>query len=103
MGLKPAPDELVLGQVRDWNEELQTARELPSDTVTNKIFRERSLYKVCYIVHYCIVSNYPIACIDLVHWYGETIDYHDPYIQQCLEASLQLFQFFTYLYMYLCF
>ena len=46
MGLKPAPDELVLGQVRDWNEELQTARELPSDTVTNKIFRERSLYKV---------------------------------------------------------
>ena len=57
MGLKPAPDELVLGQVRDWNEELQTARELPSDTVTNKIFRERSLYKVCYIVHCCTDSK----------------------------------------------
>lgn len=46
MGLKPIPDELVLGQLRDWNEELQTARELPSDTVVNKIFRERSLFKI---------------------------------------------------------
>ena len=46
MGLKPLPDELVLGQFRDWNEELQTARELPSDTVGAKVFKERSLFKV---------------------------------------------------------
>ncbi len=46
MGLKPLPDELVLGQFRDWNEELQTARELPSDTVGAKVFQERSLFKV---------------------------------------------------------
>ena len=60
MGLKPAPDELVLGQVRDWNEELQTARELPSDTVTNKIFRERSLYKVCCIAH-CYTVTFTVT------------------------------------------
>ena len=65
MGLKPAPDELVLGQVRDWNEELQTARELPSDTVTNKIFRERSLYKVCYIVHCRTVSKYHLLSLNM--------------------------------------
>ena len=46
MGLKPISDELVLGQLRDWNEELQLARELPSDTVAAKVYRERTLFKV---------------------------------------------------------
>lgn len=50
MGLKPMPDELVLGQFRDWNEELQTARELPTESVTDKVFKERSLFKVSFFL-----------------------------------------------------
>jgi len=45
-GLKPPSEEMVLGQVRDWNEDLQTARELPADTLPDKIFKERILLKV---------------------------------------------------------
>jgi protein TIF31 len=32
--------------LRDWNEEFQTTRELPSDSITDKIFRERLTSKV---------------------------------------------------------
>ena len=46
VSLKGAPDELLLGQLRDWNEELQLARELPSDTDQQKAFRDRTLFKV---------------------------------------------------------
>ena len=54
LGLRAVPDEVVLGQMRDWNEELQTARELPTDTPANKVFRDRTLFKVpqlCYIAY----------------------------------------------------
>ena len=44
--LKAAPDELILGQLRDWNEEIQMARELPTDTAQLKLFRDRHLFKV---------------------------------------------------------
>ena len=44
--LKGAPDELLLGQLRDWNEELQLARELPADTDQQRVFRDRTLFKV---------------------------------------------------------
>ncbi len=57
MGLKPLPDELVLGQFRDWNEELQTARELPSDTVGAKVFQERSLFKVSRLKFVVVVDR----------------------------------------------
>ena len=46
MQLKAAPDEVVMGQMRDWNEELQAARELPVDTPQLKVFRDRTIYKV---------------------------------------------------------
>ncbi|KAK2066566.1 hypothetical protein P8C59_000371 [Phyllachora maydis] len=32
--------------LRDWNEEIQTARELPKDTVQDRVFRERLLAKI---------------------------------------------------------
>ena len=44
--LKAAPDEVIMGQMRDWNEELQTARELPVHNPQLKLFRDRTLYKV---------------------------------------------------------
>ena len=37
---------LVLGQLRDWNEELQTTRELPRTSEAEAIFRERAMFKV---------------------------------------------------------
>ena len=46
LGLRAVPDEVVLGQMRDWNEELQTARELPTDSPAAKVFRDRTLFKV---------------------------------------------------------
>lgn len=46
MSLRILPDELVLGQMRDWNDELQTARELPTDVSSAKVFRDRALFKV---------------------------------------------------------
>lgn len=46
MSVRVLPDELVLGQMRDWNEELQTAREFPTDTPAAKVFRDRALFKV---------------------------------------------------------
>ena len=46
MSLQALPDELVLGQMRDWNEELQTAREFPITTPSSKVFRDRALFKV---------------------------------------------------------
>ncbi len=44
--VKGAPDELIVGQLRDWNEELQTARELPADNSHLKIYRDKLIFKV---------------------------------------------------------
>ncbi|OTF72881.1 KIAA0664-like protein, partial [Euroglyphus maynei] len=39
-------EEHMPGQTRDWNEELQTTRELPRKTLSERIIRERAIFKV---------------------------------------------------------
>lgn len=39
-------EEHIPGQTRDWNEELQTTRELPSKTLPERLMRERAIFKV---------------------------------------------------------
>ena len=46
MSLRVLPDELVLGQMRDWNEEWQVAKEFLVDSPGAKVFRDRALFKV---------------------------------------------------------
>jgi len=53
VSLQVVPDEFVVGQSRDWNEEMQSVRELPSDTAAARVFRDRAIFKVvvCSIIH----------------------------------------------------
>lgn len=39
-------EEHIPGQTRDWNEELQTTRELPCKTLQDRLLRERAIFKV---------------------------------------------------------
>uniref|UniRef100_A0AAG5DLN9 Clustered mitochondria protein homolog n=1 Tax=Anopheles atroparvus TaxID=41427 RepID=A0AAG5DLN9_ANOAO len=39
-------EEHIPGQTRDWNEELQTTRELPRTTLPERLLRERAIFKV---------------------------------------------------------
>ena len=39
-------EEHIPGQTRDWNEELQTTRELPRKTLPQRLVRERAIFKV---------------------------------------------------------
>lgn len=39
-------EEHIPGQTRDWNEELQTTRELPRRTLPERLLRERAIFKV---------------------------------------------------------
>uniref|UniRef100_A0A4W3J7C7 Clustered mitochondria protein homolog n=1 Tax=Callorhinchus milii TaxID=7868 RepID=A0A4W3J7C7_CALMI len=39
-------EEHIPGQTRDWNEELQTTRELPREVLTQRLQRERAMFKV---------------------------------------------------------
>ncbi|XP_047142254.1 clustered mitochondria protein homolog isoform X1 [Hydra vulgaris] len=39
-------EEQIPGQLRDWNEELQSAKELPKKTLHQRILRDRALYKI---------------------------------------------------------
>lgn len=39
-------EEHIPGQTRDWNEELQTTRELPRKTLPERLIRERAIFKV---------------------------------------------------------
>lgn len=39
-------EEHIPGQTRDWNEELQTTRELPRRTLAERLVRERAIFKV---------------------------------------------------------
>lgn len=39
-------EEHMPGQTRDWNEEMQTTRELPRSNLTERIMRERAIFKV---------------------------------------------------------
>uniref|UniRef100_A0A8B9H225 Clustered mitochondria protein homolog n=1 Tax=Astyanax mexicanus TaxID=7994 RepID=A0A8B9H225_ASTMX len=38
-------EEHVPGQIRDWNEELQSTRELPRKTLTDRLLRDRAIFK----------------------------------------------------------
>ncbi|XP_013383660.1 clustered mitochondria protein homolog isoform X4 [Lingula anatina] len=39
-------EEHIPGQTRDWNEEIQTTRELPRKTLPERLMRERAIFKV---------------------------------------------------------
>jgi protein TIF31 len=39
-------EEHIPGQTRDWNEELQSTRELPRTTLPERLLRERAIFKV---------------------------------------------------------
>lgn len=41
-------EEHIPGQTRDWNEELQTTRELPRKTLPERLLRERAIFKVSF-------------------------------------------------------
>lgn len=43
-------EEHIPGQTRDWNEELQTTRELPRKTLPERLLRERAIFKVNKII-----------------------------------------------------
>jgi len=39
-------EEHIPGQTRDWNEELQTTRELSRKNLPERLLRERAIFKV---------------------------------------------------------
>lgn len=43
---EPVSPSLVPLQTRDWNEELQTTRELPRKNLPERLLRERAIFKV---------------------------------------------------------
>lgn len=45
-------EEHIPGQTRDWNEELQATRELPRKTLSDRLLRERAIFKVRFYVYY---------------------------------------------------
>ncbi|KAL1517977.1 hypothetical protein ABEB36_001669 [Hypothenemus hampei] len=46
LSLKLGYEEHIPGQTRDWNEELQTTRELARKTLPERLLRERAIFKV---------------------------------------------------------
>jgi protein TIF31 len=43
-------EEHIPGQTRDWNEELQSTRELPRSTLPERLLRERAIFKVSFFL-----------------------------------------------------
>ena len=43
-------EEHIPGQTRDWNEELQTTRELPRKNLPERLLRERAIFKVLFCI-----------------------------------------------------
>ncbi|MCP9258691.1 Clu protein [Dirofilaria immitis] len=39
-------EDHIPGQIRDWNEELQTTHELPRETLNERLIRERAIFKI---------------------------------------------------------
>jgi protein TIF31 len=39
-------EDLMPGQIRDWNEELQTTHDMPQTTFSERICRDRARFKV---------------------------------------------------------
>jgi hypothetical protein len=50
----------MASQTRDWNEELQTTRELARKNLPERLLRERAIFKVQYPT---IPSRWLLACI----------------------------------------
>lgn len=44
-------EEHIPGQTRDWNEELQTTRELPRKNLPERLLRERAIFKVLIFIN----------------------------------------------------
>nr|CAD7262813.1 unnamed protein product [Timema shepardi] len=57
-------EEHIPGQTRDWNEELQTTRELPRKNLPERLLRERAIFKVQGRPH-----SDPIPAIDSCSWF----------------------------------
>lgn len=55
-------EEHIPGQTRDWNEELQTTKELPRKTLPERLLRERAIFKV----HYLYISYNFVSCYDIL-------------------------------------
>ena len=59
-------EEHIPGQTRDWNEELQTTRELPRKSLPERLLRERAVFKVQLSLHLCLIlvlfSNFETFC-----------------------------------------
>lgn len=53
-------EEHIPGQTRDWNEELQTTRELPRKNLPERLLRERAIFKVS--------ISFKKACLKLILW-----------------------------------
>ena len=49
-------EEHIPGQTRDWNEELQTTRELPRKNLPERLLRERAIFKVSLSFEHKIVN-----------------------------------------------
>ena len=49
-------EEHIPGQTRDWNEELQTTRELPRKNLPDRLIRERAIFKVKCLLFLAIVT-----------------------------------------------
>ncbi|TKR64462.1 hypothetical protein L596_024989 [Steinernema carpocapsae] len=43
---KTGLEDIVPGQIRDWNEEIQTTHELPRQTCHERVIRERAIFKI---------------------------------------------------------
>lgn len=39
-------EDHIPGQIRDWNEELQTTHELPRESLPERLIRERAVFKI---------------------------------------------------------
>lgn len=51
-------EEHIPGQTRDWNEELQTTRELPRKNLPERLLRERAIFKVMNIRFSCFLDDF---------------------------------------------
>ena len=64
-------EEHIPGQTRDWNEELQTTRELPQKNLPERLIRERAIFKVATSDSQFIIPvlRYPVRWITHYYYY----------------------------------
>ena len=80
-------EEHIPGQTRDWNEELQTTRELPRKNLPERLIRERAIFKV-YDYQTCRKQS------------GSNYSYHDciKYMQIIHTKGTKCFDFVQFSY-----